>query len=93
MTLKILFIYNLVNIDAFIKFGQIIQCVLKILSGNEVLVSIKGHNSGTTMQKMTCNNPSLNLVNMNAYKHFCENLSIYSQDIEGKRYFGINQGP
>ena len=43
--------------------------------------------------KMTCNNPKLDLVNMNAYIKFGGNLSICSQDIERKRNFGINQGP
>ena len=28
---------------------------------------IKGHNSGTNLRKMTCNNPRLDLVNINAY--------------------------
>ena len=39
------------------------------------------------------NNPNLDLVNMNAPIKFGENLSICSQDIEGKQNFGINQGP
>ena len=42
---------------------------------------------------MTCNNPRLDLVNMNAYIKFGENMSSISEDIEGKRNFGINQGP
>ena len=33
---------------------------------------------------MTCNNPKLDLVNMNAYIKFGENLSICSQNIEWK---------
>ena len=45
------------------------------------------------MQKMTCNYPLLDLVNMNVYIKFGENLSICSQDIERKRNFGVNQGP
>ena len=36
---------DLVNINAYAKFGQIHWFVLKILSGNEILTSIKGHNS------------------------------------------------
>ena len=44
---------------------------------------------------MTCNKPNLDLVNMNAYIKFGENLSICSQDIERKLNSGIhvNQGP
>ena len=39
-----------------------------------------------------CNNPKLDPVNMNAYMKFGENLLIFSQDIEWKQIFGINQG-
>ena len=42
---------------------------------------------------MTCNNPRLDLVNMNAYIQFGEILSICSQDIERTQNFGLNQGP
>ena len=69
------------------------QLVLKILSGNEILASKKGHNSGTKFQKMMCNNPKLDLVNINAYIKFVENISSSSQEIERKRNFGIHQGP
>ena len=42
---------------------------------------------------MTCNNPKLDLVNMNAYIKFGEILSICSQDIERTRnYDGQNVG-
>ena len=34
---------------------------------------------------MTCNNPKLDLVNMNAYIKFGETISVYSQDIECKK--------
>ena len=69
------------------------QLVLKILSGNEILAQIKGHNSGTNLGIMTCNNPQLDLVNLNAYIKAGEIRSICSQDIEQKRNFGINQVP
>ena len=36
---------DLININALIKFGEFYPFVLKILSGNEILISIKGHNS------------------------------------------------
>ena len=42
---------------------------------------------------MMCNNPNVDLVNMNAYIKFGEILSICSQYIEEKRNFGVNQGP
>ena len=54
---------------------------------------MKGHNSGTNVLKIICNDPKLDLVNMNAYIKFGEILSICSQDVERKRNFDINQGP
>ena len=68
------------------------QLVLKVLSGNEIFALIKGHNSGTNFRKMTCNNPKLDSVNMNAYIKVGENMSSRSQDIEWKQNFDINQG-
>ena len=67
------------------------------MSGNKILVLMKGHNSDTNVRKITCNNvtcnnPKLDLVNMNAYITFGEILSIGSQDIELKQNFGANQG-
>ena len=72
---------------------KLCQFVLKILSGNEILAQIKGHNSVPNVGKMTCNNPKLDLVNINAYIIFGKILSICSQDIERKQKFAINQGP
>ena len=63
------------------------------MSGKEILALTLGHNSGTNMQKMMCNNFNVDPINMNAYVKFGEILSICSQDIERKRNFGINQGP
>ena len=69
------------------------QFVLKILSGNEILTSIKGHNSVKILQKMTGNNPKLDLVNVDVHTKFGRILSICSQDIERKRNSDVNQGP
>ena len=69
------------------------QCVLKILSGNEILTLIKGHNSVKILRKMAGNNPKLDLVNVDVYIKFGQFLSIPSQDIERKRNFDVNQGP
>ena len=52
--------------------------VLKILSGNEILTSIKGHNSVKILQKMTDNNPKLDLNNVDVHIIFGQILSIYS---------------
>ena len=66
--------------------------VLKILSGNEILTSIKGHNS-VALQNLTLYNPNLDTIKVNVYTKFGKILSIGSQDIERKRNFEINQGP
>ena len=49
--------------------------------------------TGRNYRKIMCNNPKLDLVNMNAHIKFGENMSSSSQDIEQKQNFGINQGP
>ena len=42
---------------------------------------------------MMCDNPQIDLVNINAYINFGEKMSVSSQDIERKQNFGVNQGP
>ena len=69
------------------------QFVLKILSRNEILTIIKGHNSVKILQKLTGNNPKLDLVNDDVHTKFGPILSIRSQDIERKQNSDINQGP
>ena len=77
----------LMCIQNLVEFCQI---VLKILSGNEILTPIKGHNSIKILRKMTGNNPKLDLVNDDAHTKFGRILSICSQDIERKRNFDVN---
>ena len=62
---------DLVNIDARKKrLVRFCQFILKILSGNEILTSIKGHNSLKIYGKITGNNPKLDIVNVDAiYVH------------------------
>ena len=50
------------HIPNLVKFYQF---VLKILSENQKVKSIKGHNSVTNLRKMTNNNSNLHLVNIN----------------------------
>ena len=69
------------------------QFVLKILSGNEILTSIKGRTSVKILRKMTGNNTKLDLVNDDVHTKFGWILSILSQDIERKRNSDVNQGP
>ena len=49
---------------------KLCQLVLKILSGNKILTSIKGHNSVANLRKMTLYNPNLDLINVNVYTKF-----------------------
>ena len=85
---------DLVNDDVHTKYlVGFCQFVLKILSGNEILTSIKGCNSVQILRKMTGNNPKLDLVNVDVRTKFGRVLSIRSQDIERKRNSDINQGP
>ena len=69
------------------------QFVLKILSGNKILTSIKGRNSVKILQKITSNNPKLVLVNIDVHTQFGQILSMRSQDIERKQNSDVNQGP
>ena len=77
-------------IQNLVKFCPL---VLKILNGNEILTSIKGHNSVVNLQKLKLYNTNLDLVNANVYTNFGKILSIGSQDIERKRSSDIIQGP
>ena len=62
---------DLVSIDAHTKFGQILSIRSQDnLSGNEILTSIKGHNSVKILRKMTGNNPKLDLVNDDLHTKF-----------------------
>ena len=42
---------NRVNVNVHKKLVKFYQFILKILSGNEILTRIKGHNSVTNLQK------------------------------------------
>ena len=67
--------------------------ILKILSKNHILTSIKGSNSVANLRKMMIYNPDLHLINDNVYTKFGLILSICSQDIEHNPNSDVNQGP
>ena len=69
------------------------QFVLKILSKNRILKSIKGSNSVANLRKTKIYNSNIDFVNDNVYSKFGLNLFICSQDIEQKPNSDINQGP
>ena len=60
------------------------QFVLKILSKNRFLTSIKGRNSVANYRKTKIYNTNLDLVTDNVYTNFGLILSIRSQDFEQK---------
>ena len=69
------------------------QFVLKILSKNRILTSIKGSNSVANLRKTKIYNTNIDFVNDNVYTKFGLNRSIRFQDIEQKLNSDINQGP
>ena len=69
------------------------QFVLKILSINRILTSIKGSNSVANLQKPKIYNINIDLVNDNVYTKFGLNMLILPQDIEQKPNSDVNQGP
>ena len=77
---------NIQNLVLFCLF------ILKILSKNQILTSIKGRNSVSNLRKTKIYNINVDLVNDNAYTKFGLNLFIRSQDIKQKPYSDINQG-
>ena len=69
----------IMSIQNLVSFCQL---VLKLLSKNQILTSIKGHNSVANLRKTTIYNTDVDLVNDNVYTKFGLILSIRSQDIE-----------
>ena len=69
------------------------ELVLKILSGKKIKHKSRAITLVQMSEKIMCNNPKLDKVNLNAYIKFGGILSIRFQDIERKRNFGVNQGP
>ena len=67
----------LMNIKKLVLFCQFI---LKILSKNQILTSIKGRNSVANLPTTKIYNTNVDLVNDNAHTKFGLNLSICSQD-------------
>ena len=72
------------------NFIKIHQFVLKILNGNKIMTSIKGHHS---VEKIIYNGSYLHLVNINEFTKFYQNPSISPHDIEHKQNLDINKGP
>ena len=68
-------IYNpnlgIINVNVYTKFKKkFCLLVLMILSGNEILTSIKGHNSVANLPNMPLYNLNLDIINVNVYTKF-----------------------
>ena len=68
------------------------QFVLKILSKNQILISIKSRNYVANLRKTMTYNTNVDLVNDNVYKKFVLNRSIRFQDIKQELNSDVNQG-
>ena len=75
----IMYIQNLISFYQF---------VLRILSKNQILMSIKDHNSVAKLRKTMIYNTNVDLVNDDVCTKFGLILSICSQDIEKKQILG-----
>ena len=69
------------------------QFVLKILSKNQILISIKGRNSVANLRQTMIYNTNVDLVDDNVHTKFGLNRSIPFQDIEQRLNSDVNQGP
>ena len=68
----------LMCIQILVKFCLL---VLKILSGNEILTSIKGHNSVANLGNLTINNRNLDIINVNVYTKGLVSIRGFSWDL------------
>ena len=70
---------DLVNVDVHTKLVRFCQFVLKILSRNEILTSIKGNNSIKILRKMAGHNPKLDHVNVDVHKIWSDSVNSFSR--------------
>ena len=84
---------DLVNMNAYIKFGEKISVSSQDIERKRNFVINQGPLLWYKFAKMMCNNPKLDLAKMNACIKLGEILPIGSQDIERKRIFSFNKGP
>ena len=69
------------------------QFVIKTLSGNEILTITQGHNCVVCLRKLTRNNPTVDLIMVNAYAKFDQIPSIHSKYIlSGNKILRITMG-
>ena len=73
--------------NAYIKFGEFLSISSQNIERKRNFGYIKGHNAGTNLRKMTCNNPKLDLVNMNAYIKFGKICQLVLKILSGTEFW------
>ena len=76
-------------IQNLVKFCPL---VLKILSGNEILTSIKGHNSVANLQKLTLYNPNLDLINVMCMQNLVKFCPLVLKILSGNEILTSSKG-
>ena len=64
---------DLINVKLLMCIQNLFEfcpLVLKILSGNKILTSIKGRNSVANLRNLMLYNPNLDTINVNVYTKF-----------------------
>ena len=61
---------NLININVNTIFGLILFILCQDIEQNQILTSIKGHNSVANLRKMKLYNPKIDLINDNVHTKF-----------------------
>ena len=78
----------LMSMQNLVKFCPLI---LKILSGNEILTSIKGNNSVLNLRNLTLYNPNLDIINVNVYAKFGQFCPFVLKILSGNEILTSNK--
>ena len=66
--------------------------VLKILTGNEILTSIKDRNSVVNLRNLTLYNPNLDIIYVNMYTKFVKFCALVLKIFSGNEILTSNKG-
>ena len=83
---------DLLNVNAYSKFGEIPCYLLKLSSGNENMGVSQADNSVKICRNLPISNPKPDLLNVNAYSKFGENPLLFTKVIVRKRKYGRVSG-
>ena len=79
----------LMCVQILVKFCPL---VLKILRGNEILTSIKGHNSSVNLLNLTLYNPNLDVIYVNVYQNLVKFCQLVLKILSGNEILTSIQG-